>query len=366
MNRHRVFPDRFFLLITFILLITGLVMVYSASEVSAAHKFGDTFYFLKRQLLFASVGVICLFVVMNIDYRTWKKWSHIGILLCYGLLLLVLIPGVGLSRGGASSWLGIGAFSIQPSEFMKVALIIYLARFLSERQQDLPSFRKGLLPALFPVLAAFGLIMLQPDLGTGMVLVLTCTMMIFVAGARIKHFLFMGAAGCMGIAGLIISAPYRLQRLTSYVDPWQDPGKSGFQIIQSLLAIGPGGLMGFGLGESRQKFQYLPEAQNDFIFSIISEELGFIGSVGVLMLFCLLLWRGIRIAMSAPDLFGTLLAAGITGMIAIQVMINIAVVIGLIPVTGITLPFLSYGGSSLTLILISIGILLNISSYSKS
>jgi cell division protein FtsW len=284
---------------------------------------------------------------------------------CYCLLVLVLIPGVGLVRGGASSWLGVGAFSIQPSEFTKVALILFLAKYLSEHQSKLPSFRKGLVPSFMPVLLAFGLIILQPDLGTDMVLVLTCVIMIFIAGARIKHFVAMGSIGLLGFIGLIISAPYRLKRLTGFIDPWQDPKDSGFQITQSLLAIGPGGLLGFGLGQSRQKYQYLPEPQTDFIFSIVSEELGFIGATFVLVLFCLLLWRGILIAIKAPDLFGTLLAVGITGMIAIQIMINIAVVTGLIPVTGITLPFLSYGGSSLTLMLVSIGILLNVSNHTN-
>ncbi|CAM3186261.1 stage V sporulation protein E [Sporolactobacillus spathodeae] len=363
MSERRSTPDRLLLFATFALLVIGLVMVYSASVVSASNKFGDALYFLKRQMLFAGVGVALLLAVMKIDYHVWRKYAKIGLGVCFLLLLIVLIPGVGLARGGARSWLGIGAFSIQPSEFMKFALIIYLAKHLTERQNKLDRFARGLLVELSPVLLAFGLIMLQPDLGTGMVLVLTCLTMIFVAGARIKHFLMMGLAGVCGFAALIISEPYRMKRITSFLDPWQDPNYTGFQIIQSLLAIGPGGLFGFGLGQSRQKYQFLPEAQNDFIFSIISEELGLIGAVFVLLLFCLLLWRGILIAIKAPDLFGTLLAVGITGMIAIQVMINIAVVTGLIPVTGITLPFLSYGGSSLTLILVSIGILLNISKW---
>jgi cell division protein FtsW len=365
MRKYRQSPDILLLVITCTLLAIGLTMVYSASAVKAAENFGDSFYFLKRQLLFAVVGVGLMFAVMRIDYHFWRAWAKIGLIGCYCLLVLVLIPGVGLVRGGASSWLGVGAFSIQPSEFTKVALILFLAKYLSEHQSKLPSFRKGLVPSFMPVLLAFGLIILQPDLGTDMVLVLTCVIMIFIAGARIKHFVAMGSIGLLGFIGLIISAPYRLKRLTGFIDPWQDPKDSGFQITQSLLAIGPGGLLGFGLGQSRQKYQYLPEPQTDFIFSIVSEELGFIGATFVLVLFCLLLWRGILIAIKAPDLFGTLLAVGITGMIAIQIMINIAVVTGLIPVTGITLPFLSYGGSSLTLMLVSIGILLNVSNHTN-
>jgi cell division protein FtsW len=209
------------------------------------------------------------------------------------------------------------------------------------------------------------MIMLQPDLGTGTVMVGTCVVMIFIAGAKISHFAYLGLLGVAGFVGLVVSAPYRMKRITSFLDPWEDPLGSGFQMIQSLYAIGPGGLFGLGLGESRQKFFYLPEPQTDFIFAILAEELGFIGGSFVLLLFSLLLWRGIRIALGAPDLYGSLLAAGIIGMVAIQVMINIGVVTGLMPVTGITLPFLSYGGSSLTLMLMAIGVLLNISRYSR-
>ncbi|TCP29091.1 spore cortex peptidoglycan biosynthesis regulator SpoVE [Scopulibacillus darangshiensis] len=365
MPKTKAAPDFFLIAVTLTLLLVGLLMVYSASAVGASYKFDDAFYFVKRQMLFAAVGIIVMFLVMNIHYWTWRSWAKIATLACFLLLIVVLIPGVGLARGGARSWLGVGAFSIQPSEFMKMALIAFLAKYLSEHQKNVTSIRKGLIPSLSLVFLAFGLIMLQPDLGTGTVLVATCMTMLFTAGARIRHFVYMGLLGLAGLAGLIISAPYRIQRITSFLDPWSDPLHSGFQIIQSLYAIGPGGLLGFGLGQSRQKFQYLPEPQTDFIFAIISEELGFIGAGFVLLLFCLLLWRGIRIAMGAPDLYGSLLAIGIIGMIAVQVMINIAVVTGLMPVTGITLPFLSYGGSSLTLMLVSIGVLLNISRYAR-
>ncbi|MFD2616967.1 stage V sporulation protein E [Terrilactibacillus laevilacticus] len=367
MAKSKTTPDLILIIVTFLLLTVGLVMVYSASAILASYHFdGDSFYFVKRQLLFAGIGLFAMFFVMNVHYWMWRQWAKLGVLICFLLLIAVLIPGVGLERNGSTSWLGIGAFSIQPSEFMKVALIVFLARFLSENQKYITTIKKGLIPSLSLVFLSFGLIMLQPDLGTGTVLVMTCIIMIFTAGAQIKHFVFMGLMGLTGVAVLIISAPYRIARITSFLDPWKDPLGTGFQIIQSLLAIGPGGLLGFGLGQSRQKYQYLPEPQTDFIFSIISEELGFIGATLVLGLFCLLIWRGIRIAISAPDLYGSLLAVGITGMIAVQVMINIAVVTGLMPVTGITLPFLSYGGSSLTLMLVSIGVLLNISRYTKT
>ncbi len=359
-------PDFILIIVTLSLLAIGLIMVYSASAIWAAYKFeGDSFYFAKRQLLFAGVGVVCMFLIMNVDYWTWRTWAKLIVIVCFVLLLAVLVPGIGVERNGSRSWIGVGAFSIQPSEFMKLAMIAFLAKFLSERQKFITSFKKGLMPSLGLVFLAFGLIMLQPDLGTGTVMVGTCVVMIFISGARVIHFAWLGLLGVAGFVGLIASAPYRIKRITSFLDPWADPQNSGFQMIQSFYAIGPGGLFGLGLGQSRQKFFYLPEPQTDFIFAIISEELGFIGGTLVILLFALLLWRGVRIALGAPDLYGSLVAVGIIAMVAIQVMINIGVVTGLMPVTGITLPLLSYGGSSLTLMLIAIGVLLNISRYSR-
>ncbi|WP_059170806.1 stage V sporulation protein E [Bacillus sp. FJAT-27445] len=358
-------PDMILLAVTFALLAFGLIMVYSSSAIWAQFKFDDSFFFAKRQMLFAGVGIAAMFFIMNINYLTWRTWAKIILIVCFVLLLMVLVPGVGNVRNGSRSWIGVGAFSIQPSEFMKLAMIAFLAKFLSEKQKMITSFRKGLIPSLALVFSAFALIMLQPDLGTGTVMVGTCLVMIFVAGGRLSHFAGLMLLGAAGFAGLIISAPYRIKRITSFLDPWSDAQDSGFQIIQSLYAIGPGGLFGLGLGESRQKFFYLPEPQTDFIFAILAEELGFIGGSLILLLFSLLLWRGIRIALGAPDLYGSFLAVGIIAMVAIQVMINIGVVTGLMPVTGITLPFLSYGGSSLTLMLMAIGVLLNISRYVK-
>ncbi|WLR43624.1 stage V sporulation protein E [Bacillus carboniphilus] len=365
MNIKKSTPDFLLIIITLLLLTVGLIMVYSASAVWADFNFDDSFYFFKRQLLFASVGVIAMFFIMNVDYWTWRSWSTALILVCFLLLILVLIPGIGMERNGSRSWIGVGAFSIQPSEFMKLAMIAFLAKYLSENQKKITSFKKGLTPALSFVFLAFAMIMLQPDLGTGTVMVGTCVTMIFVSGARLSHFMFLGVCGIIGFIGLVISAPYRMKRITSFLDPWEDPLNTGFQIIQSLYAIGPGGLLGLGLGQSRQKFFYLPEPQTDFIFAILAEELGFIGGTFVILLFSILLWRGIRIALGAPDLYGTFIAVGIIAMIAIQVMINIGVVTGLMPVTGITLPFLSYGGSSLTLMLMAVGVLLNVSRYSR-
>ncbi|WP_405103780.1 stage V sporulation protein E [Oceanobacillus sp. FSL H7-0719] len=358
-------PDIVLLTVIFALLIIGVIMVYSASHIWSEYKYDDSLYYLKRQLLFAGAGVIAMFIFMFIPYTTWKKYVNIILFGCFILLIAVLIPGIGMVRGGAQSWIGVGAFSIQPSEFMKLGLIVFLAALLSEKQKYITSLTKGFLPCLLLTFTAFGLIMLQPDLGTGLVLVLTCITMIFIAGARVSHFVSLGVLGIVGFALLIISAPYRINRITAFLNPWEDPLGDGFQIIQSLYAIGPGGLMGLGLGNSLQKYFYLPEPQTDFIFAILAEELGFIGGTAVILLFFLLLWRGVKVALENTDPFARYLAIGIVAMIAIQAMINISVVIGLIPVTGITLPFLSYGGSSLTLTLCSVGILLNISIHSR-
>lgn len=365
MPKNRSFPDPWILLSTLCILSIGVVMVYSASAVLAFREYGDYFFYLKRQLVFALLGIGAMYVTMNTDYLVWKKYAKPLLLICFVLLVIVLIPGVGVVRGGARSWLGIGSLGIQPSEFMKLGMIVFLSKLLSEEQSGITHFTKGLVPPLGIMGLAFGLIMLQPDLGTGAVLVGASLLIIFTAGARLSHLGYLALVGLAGFVALIAAAPYRLQRITAFLDPWQDPLGAGYQSIQSLYAIGPGGLAGLGLGMSRQKYSYLPEPQTDFIFSIIAEELGFIGGAAVLLLFALLVWRGMRTAITAPDAFGSLLAVGIVGMIAVQVIINIGVVIGMFPVTGITLPLISAGGSSLTLMLTAIGILLNISRYAR-
>ncbi|TDL35122.1 stage V sporulation protein E [Jeotgalibacillus sp. S-D1] len=345
--------------------VFGIVMIDSASSVWALDRFGDAHFFSKRQAIFAVLGIVSMLMLAKYDYWHWKKyawWIYAGGIL---LLILVLIPGVGLVRNGSQSWLGVGPISLQPSEFAKIGVLLLLARNLERNEQSITNFRKGMSPLLLLLLIPFGIVMLQPDLGTGTVILGTGLSLLFLAGAPYRFFVGLIFLGIAGFAGLIISAPYRLQRIVSYLDPWEDPLGAGFQMIQSLYAIGPGAMFGFGLGESRQKYFYLPEPQNDFIFAIVGEELGFFGGVMLLVLFSAIVWRGILIALAAPDRFGQLMAGGIVLMIGIQVMINVSVVIGLIPVTGITLPFMSYGGSSLLLVLLSCGILLNISKYSK-
>jgi cell division protein FtsW len=365
MVKSRNAPDIWMIAATLGILAIGVVMVYSASAVAAFHDYGDKFYYVKRQMIFSGIGVAAMFATMNVDYGRWRKWAFPGLMICFAFLLLVLIPGIGVVRGGARSWLGIGSLGIQPSEFMKLAMTLFLAKFLADRQQTLHSFTRGLMPPLGILGLAFGLIMLQPDLGTGAVMIGAALMVIYVAGARLSHLGALGLVGAVGFVGLIAAAPYRLARITAFLDPWQDPLGAGYQSIQSLYAIGPGGLVGLGLGMSRQKYNYLPEPQTDFIFSILAEELGFIGGSLLLLLFLLLIWRGMRTAITISDPFGSFLAAGIVGIIATQVLMNVGVVIGLLPVTGITLPLVSYGGSSLTLLLTALGILLNLSRYSR-
>ncbi|BBI34674.1 stage V sporulation protein E [Cohnella abietis] len=365
MAKTRSVPDVWMIAATLGILAIGVVMVYSASAVAAFHDYGDSYYYVKRQLVFAVLGLVAMFITMNVDYTFWKKWAGPALLVCFGMLVIVLIPGLGVVRGGARSWLGIGSFGIQPSEFMKLAMILFLAKLLSERQNQITHFTKGLLPPLSIIGAAFALIMIQPDLGTGTVMIGASLLAIYVAGARLAHLGGLALIGVFGLVGLIAAAPYRLQRITAFLDPWQDPLGAGYQSIQSLYAIGPGGLVGLGLGMSRQKYNYLPEPQTDFIFSILAEELGFIGGALLILLFLLLIWRGMRTAITLSDPFGSLLATGIVGIFAVQVLINIGVVIGLMPVTGVTLPLVSYGGSSLTLLLTALGILLNLSRYSR-
>ncbi|MBX5435588.1 MAG: stage V sporulation protein E [Alicyclobacillaceae bacterium] len=353
--------DLVILAVTLLLLTFGVVMVHSASSVLSMQKFHDPYYYLKRQLLWAGLGVAAMWAMSNYDYHNLRRWAPRLAVFSFALLVVVLIPGVGVNRNGSQAWLGIGSFGVQPSELAKLALVLFLAHYLADAGERMHSFARGFLPPLLLALGAVGLIMLEPDLGQSVVIMGTTVVMLFAAGARLGHLSALGGLGLAGFAALVAEDPERISRITSFLDPWSDPRGSGYQIIQSLYAIGSGGMLGLGLGNSRQKYLYLPEPQTDFIYSILSEELGFLGAATVLALFAVLVWRGFRTAIFAPDEFGALLAAGITGMIAVQMVINVGVVTGSIPATGVTLPFISYGGSSLTLMLTGVGILLNIS-----
>lgn len=352
------------LFITIIILaLFGLMMIYSASSVWAEYKFNDSFYYFKRQLVFIVIGIFIMYVISKIDYRIYYEKSNKILLICFILLILVLIPGIGSVRNGSRSWFGIGSLGIQPSEAAKLALIIFTSKYLSKNNKFVKSYKDGVFPILGVVFLFFGLIMLQPDLGTGMILVVSIISLLFIAGVNMKFFIGGGIIGVIGVIILIIIAPYRMDRITSFIDPWKDPLGTGFQIIQSLYAIGPGGLLGTGYLNSIQKQFYLPEPQTDFIFSIIAEEFGIFGAIFVVGMFLFIIYKGLKIALSCNNLFGKYLAFGMIFQLSFQTMMNLMVVIGMIPVTGVTLPFLSYGGSSLLITMFSMGIILSISRY---
>jgi len=344
-----------------ILVFVGCIMVYSSSQIIAEFRFDDQFKFIKQQGLFAILGLGIMYVITKVNYSFYKKHANLIFIVSLLLLILVLIPGLGVVRGGSRSWFKIGSFQIQPSEFMKIGLVIFIAKYIDNSDKLMKQFVKGFVfPALL-ILIVFAVIMLQPDFGTGFVLLVTCFCMLFVSGTNLRVYIYLFFVGVLGIVGLIISAPYRLKRIYSFLNPWEDPLGSGFQIIQSLYAIGPGGFFGFGFLNSRQKHFFLPEPQTDFIFSIIAEELGFLGVSLVIFLYATIFLRGIKIALNTNDTFAKFLCFGLIFQITIQTLINLMVVSGLIPVTGVTLPLLSYGGSSLITTLISLGIVLNIS-----
>ena len=341
----------------------GVLMIYSSSYVWALYKFDNPYKFVKTQGLFLIVSYILMYVVLKIPYIKYLAKSNIIFLICVILLILVLIPGIGTVRNGSRSWFGIGGFGIQPSEFTKLGMIIFTSKYLACNEKVLKDVKKGLLPILGVLILVFGLIMLQPDFGTGVIIVISIIGLLFISGVPMGFFIKLGLIGLLGVVVLIIMAPYRMKRIVSFINPWSDPLGSGFQIIQSLYAIGPGGLLGLGLGNSIQKHFYLPEPQTDFIFAIISEEFGFMGILIVASIFILIIYRGFRIAINCENKFGKYLAFGITFQLAFQCLLNLMVVVGLIPVTGVTLPFLSYGGSSLLITMFSMSILLNISKY---
>lgn len=355
--------DKSLLITVIILSLFGLLMIYSSSNIWANYKFNDPYKYLKSQAIFLFLGYIIISIISKINYQIYYKYSNLILLICTILLVLVLIPGIGTIRNGSRSWFGIGSFGIQPSEFAKLGLIIFTSKYLTNNK--IKDIKSSVLPILLIVFFLFGLIMLQPDFGTGVILVMTIIAILFVSGVNMSFFIKIGVLGLIGIVVLVIIAPYRLERIVSFINPWADPLGSGFQIIQSLYAIGPGGLLGMGLGNSIQKHFYLPEPQTDFIFSIISEELGFAGVLIVSSMFIIIIYRGISIALKQEDNFSKYLAFGISFSFAFQTILNLMVVVGLIPVTGVTLPFLSYGGSSLLVSMTSIGILLNISKYNN-
>ena len=348
------------------LVFLGLVMVLSASSVAAYQAYGSSFLFFLRQLAYAGIGLVVLIVVSKIRYRAWQRLC-VPLLVASGLLLvLVLLPGFGTVAGGSARWLRLGPVTVQPSELAKLAVVSFGAALLAARWKRLDDVRQLTMP-LLPVCGVIcALILLQPDMGTTVIVVATVFVLLFVAGARIRHLVVGGVGlGTLGI-GLMYMEGYRWARVVSFINPWADPQGSGYQTIQSLMSLTSGGTVGVGLGAGRQKWSYLPNAHTDFIFSIIGEELGLLGTLTVLALFGTLVYAGIRIALRAPETFGRLLAAGITGWLGIQALTNLGAVTGLLPITGVPLPFVSFGGSSLVVSLAAVGILVAVGRARRS
>jgi cell division protein FtsW len=357
--------DIILLLVTLILITIGTVMIYSSSSIIAMKRFNDGQYFLKKQIFFVLLGLGIMVLMTKIPYDQLKKLAYPGILLSIVLLSVLLIPHVGIRAGGATRWLKVGFFSFQVTEMVKISMVLFLAYFLTRKNNQITEFKRGILIPLFVTLLIVGLILLEPDFGTAVIITFIMMLMFYLSGCRILHLAGIVALFAPAAIYLLLNKSYRLARLTSFLDPWKDPQHSGFQIIQSLLSFGSGGTFGVGIGDGMQKLFYLPEPHTDFILSIIAEESGFIGVLIVIFLFAILIVRGFLISFKAPDLFSTLLAAGLTMVIALEAFINIAGVMGLIPLKGLALPFVSYGGTSLIMSLTAVGILLNISSYEK-
>jgi cell division protein FtsW len=358
--RRREF-DYWILITVLLLLALGVSMVYSASSYYALRRFSNREYFLIKQLTWAGLGIVAMLVVSRLDYRRIAQFSPIMMLVSIVLLVLVLVPGISASDQEAKRWFNFGFASFQPSEMAKLSVILFLSLSLSKKSDSLQSFWKGFVPYLLVIGVVDVLLMKEPHYSGTILITAVAVIIIFSAGAKIWHFLMVSLFAVPLGVYFAISETYRLKRVLTFLDPFADPTDSGYQIVNSLYAIGSGGLFGKGIGQSVQKNLYIPEPHNDFIFSVVAEELGFLGAVTVLLLFLVLIWRGIRVAMHAPDMLGSLIAVGITSLIAVQVIVNVAVVTSSMPVTGMPLPFFSYGGSSLAFLLVGVGILLNIS-----
>lgn len=365
-KKRRKAADFTLLLSTLLLVFIGIIMVFSSSWPEAI-RMNDGYFFLKRQIVSASLGIIAMLFFMNFDYRYLKRFSRLIYLASLLTGLLIFTP-LGLELKGARRWVNLGFITFMPADIIKMGSIIFLSDFLSRRKEEVKSLRKGTIPVMLIIGISCGMIYLQRSLSVTVTLAGTLMIIFFVAGMKLSHLIAMIGAGALGVFLAITDEghAYRMRRWTAFLDPFADKTDSGWQAVQSLYALGSGGLFGLGLGKSRQKFFYIPEPYNDFIFSIIGEELGFLGALTVILLFVVIIWRGIRIALNMDDLFGCLLATGIVGLIIVQTLIHIAVVTSSMPTTGIPLPLVSYGGTSLVIYLSSIGILLNISRHVKT
>lgn len=359
--------DFMLVLVTMILVIFGVIMVFSASYYSALSEYGDPYYFLKREIVFAAIGVVIMLAVASMDYHWYKNLSWIFLGSSVILLMLVFTP-LGVTRNSATRWIGIGDLTLMPGELAKICVILFVAFYLSSDQTRARSFKSGVLPLMGIGALYFGLIYMQPNLSTAITIFMIIVTMLFVAGAKIWHLFAVGGAGILaGVFAIFVDPDggYRLARVTSFLDPFADPLGGGYQVVQSLYALGSGGLFGVGLGKSIQKNLYLPEAHNDFILAIIGEELGFIGIMVLLSCYIFLIWRTVHIAMNARDLYGTLIASGVAMMLGIQVLLNVATVTSSMPPTGITLPFISYGGNAIWMFMAAMGLLISVSRHSR-
>ena len=352
--------DPILLLSTLALVGFGIVMVYSASFPVGTERMGDPYHFLKKQAIAAVLGIGLMLLSARLNYRLWQVLAIPLLIGSIGLLFLVFVPGLRQQIGGAYRWLKISSFSFQPAELAKLALVIYLARSLTNKEGRMESFTVGFLPHVIVMGILFLLVLKQPDFGTGVLFVAVVFLMLFAAGTRLRFLAGALVPALPVLAYLAVRKNYRWERIVAFWDPWKDPGGGGFQIIQSFLAFGAGKVFGVGLGDGKQKLFYLPEIHTDFIFSVIGEELGLIGVSLIIALFAILILRGFQSSYRAPDLFGTYLSLGITSLIAIQALLNMGVVTGLLPTKGSTLPFISYGGTSLMINLMAVGILLNV------
>lgn len=345
---------------TVILICIGIIMIYSSSSIYAWERYKDGFFFLKRHISFLIIGALFTFWVMSVDYRRFARFSKPLLLLVIILLVLVLIPGIGKEIAGARRWFRFKFINFQPSELANIAIIIYIADFIARKGNIIQTFLRGFVPVMFALGITVGLILIQPDLGTALALGIVVFIMLFVAGVRLSYLLSVVLLSLPSLFILIFSVPYRKTRIMAFLNPWLDPKGSGFQIIQSQIALGSGGIFGVGLGQSKQKLFYLPAAHTDFIFSIIGEELGLVGTVSIIILFIIFIQQGLKIIKNTPDKFGYFLALGLILMISLKAIINIGVSCGILPTKGLPLPFISYGGSSFIFDMISVGILLNI------
>jgi len=365
MNKYFHKPDYSLMLVIFGLVFFGLFMVSTASVVQSYEATGSNNFYLIRQAIFAVVGLALFLIVQKIDYHYWRRYARNFLILSLVLGVFVLIPGIGLELGGAHRWLVLGPVTVQVTEVIKLATVLFLAHWFEKIADRINDFKKGFLPFL-GILAGIGLlVMLEPDLGTMVVIAFIALSMYLVSGVSILQVVALVTIGLSSVWGLIQAAPYRLQRFQVFLDPSQDPLGVGYHINQALLAVGSGGVFGLGFGNSRQKYNYLPQVSSDSIFAVIAEELGFVGSLGLVLVFFWLILRGIEIARLAPDRFGRLLATGIVAWVGFQTVVNVSAIIGLFPMTGVPLPLISSGGSALVVTLVAVGVLVNISRQTK-